>query len=192
MPCTILLATVASLTLGYSTDQFSVAKEFRVMEGWSFLGIFISLFLAPLLEELGWRGYGVDSLRAYSNLFTTSLIFGVLWALWHLPLFFVKGYYQNQLWDLGILHVLNFFGSVIIVAFFMNWVYYHTGRSIPAIILFHSMLNLSSILSQTAPMTKCIATVLLLGVLIVILVQDKDFFFDNRIQPTVQPKSSMH
>lgn len=183
MPCVIFLATALSLVFGYSTDQFFLAKELSVMKGWSILGIFIPLLLAPLIEELGWRGYGVDSLRAHCNLFTTSIIFGGLWALWHLPLFFVKGYYHNRLWDLGIVYVLNFFASVFVVAFLMNWVYYQTGRSIPAMVLFHSMLNLSAILFRTEPFTKCMATLLLFLVLIVVLVQDRAFFFDNSFQP---------
>jgi membrane protease YdiL (CAAX protease family) len=177
MPCVILVATTLSLIFGYSSDQFCCNPEFSVMKGWGFLGIFIPLLLAPLIEELGWRGYGVDSLRSHFNLFTTSLIFGSLWALWHLPLFFIKGYYHNQLCELGAIYVVNFFVSVFVVAFLMNWIYYLTDRSIPAVILFHSILNLSSMLLKTAPFTKCIATVLLCVVLIIILVQNKTFFF---------------
>lgn len=177
MPCVILLATAVSMAFGYSADQFFLAKELSVMKGWRLLGIFIPLVMAPLIEELGWRGYGVDSLRVHSSLFTTSVIFGLFWALWHLPLLFVKGYYHHQLWDLGVIHVLNFFVSVVVVAFLMNWVYYHTGRSIAAIILFHSMLNLFSMLLRTGPVTKCIATVLLAILLMVLLVQDNAFFF---------------
>lgn len=183
MPIAILLSTGISLVFGYSADQFHLAKQLSVMKGWSLLGILVPLLIAPLIEELGWRGYGVDSLRTYTNLFTTSVIFGILWGLWHLPLFFVKGYYQNQLWDLGLIHVLNFFVSVFVVAFLMNWVYYQTDRSIPAIILFHSMLNLSSILFRTEPFTKCIATVLLCMVLIFILVKDRVLFFDKSFMP---------
>ena len=76
MPCVFFLATGISLFFGYSTDQFSVTNEFSVMKGWAILGIAIPLLLAPIIEELGWRGYGVDSLRAYFNLFTTSVLFG--------------------------------------------------------------------------------------------------------------------
>ncbi len=177
MPCIVLLATTISLLFGYSADQFHLAEGFSVMKGWGLLGIFLPLLLAPLIEELGWRGYGVDSLRSHFNLFNTSVIFGILWALWHLPLFFIKGYYQNQLWDLGIIYVINFFVSVFIVAFLMNWIYYHTHRSIPALVLFHCMLNLSSILFRTTPVTKCIATVLLGFVLIIVLIKDHAFFF---------------
>lgn len=181
MPCALFLATGISLFWGGSKEQFSLAKEFSVMKGWSILGVVIPLILAPLVEELGWRGYGVDSLRAYFNLFTTSLLFGGLWAVWHLPAFFIKGYYQNQLWHLGIIHVMNFFLSVVVVAFLMNWVYYKTGRSIPAVILFHSILNLSSVLFKTEPGTKCIVTVILFAVVISVIAVDSDFFFTSSL-----------
>lgn len=186
MPYAVLLATWLSLFLGYSTDQFSLANNFSVMKGWAILGIAIPLLLAPIIEELGWRGYGVDSLRAYFNLFKTSMLFGFLWAVWHLPLFFIKGYYQNELWHLGTIYVINFFVSVFVLSFLMNWVYYKTGRSIPALILFHSVINLSSILLKTEPFTKCIVTALLCVVSIIVIVYDSDFFFSDSVIPMKQ------
>ena len=185
MPCAVFLATGLSLFFGYSTDQFSVAKESSVMKGWAILGITIPLLLAPIIEELGWRGYGVDSLRAYFNLFTTSVLFGLFWGAWHLPLFFIKGYYQNQLLQLGIIYVINFFVSVFVIAILMNWVYYKTGRSIPAVILFHSVLNLFSILFKTQHFTKCIVTVLLGFVAIIVIVYDSGFFFQGSVIPMI-------
>ena len=148
-----------------------------VMKGWAILGMAIPIFLAPLIEELGWRGYGVDSLRAYFNLFNTSLLFGFLWAAWHLPAFFVKGYYQNQLWNMGMVYVINFFVSALIIAFLMNWVYYKTDRSIPALVLFHAMLNFSSMLLRTEQFTKCVATVVLCIIAAVVIICDRNFFF---------------
>ena len=181
MPCAILLSTGLSLFFGYSADQFSFSNQFSVMKGWSILGIVIPLLLAPIIEELGWRGYGVDSLRASFNLFKTSLIFGILWALWHLPAFFIKGYYHNQLWDLGLIYVVNFFVSVLVIAILMNWIYYKTDRSIPAVILFHSLLNLSSMALKTEPFTKIITTLLVCVVTALIIVYDRSFFFRTRL-----------
>ncbi len=183
MPCVLFLATGLSLFFGYSIDQFSITNEFSAMKGWAILGIVIPLLLAPIIEELGWRGYGVDSLRAYFNVFTTSVLFGLLWAVWHLPAFFIKGYYQNQLWHQGMIYVINFFVSVFVVAILMNWVYFKTDRSIPAVILFHSVLNLFSMLFKTEPFTKCIVTVILCVVLIVFIVYDNDFFFNDSVIP---------
>lgn len=177
MPCSIFLGTTLSLFFGYSREQFYIAKEFSVMRGQDFLGVAIPVLLAPMLEELGWRGYGVDSLRAYFGLLNASLLFGLLWGLWHIPGFFVKGFYQNELWKSGVIYVVNFFVSILVVAILMNWVYYKTGRSIPALVLFHSILNLSSIAFRTHRDTKCITTGVLFFVAATIIFCDKVYFF---------------
>ena len=45
----------------------------------------------PLAEEPGWRGFALPRLlKNHSALFST-LVIGVIWALWHLPLFAVPG-----------------------------------------------------------------------------------------------------
>ncbi len=181
MPCVICLATLVSLFFGCTAEQFFLTKEMSVMKGWAFFGIAIPLFLAPLIEELGWRGYGVDSLRANFNLFNTSMLFGLLWSVWHLPVFFLKGYYHNELWNLGKVYVLNYFVSAFAVAFLMNWVYYKTGRSIPVIVLFHGVLNLSCMTLRTEQFTKCIATVILCVITMIIVACDRDFFFINSL-----------
>ncbi len=176
MPCVTYLSTCISLLFGYSTKQFSITKELSVMKGWAILGILIPLVIAPLIEEIGWRGYGIDSLKSYFNLFNASAIFGLLWSTWHLPAFFVKGYYQNNLWNLGICYVINFFVSCIVFSFLMNWVYYKTGRSIPAMVLFHSIANFSSMILRTEQFTKCIVTIVLCLITIAIVVCDLEFF----------------
>jgi uncharacterized protein len=102
MPCVLFLATTLSLLFGQSIDQFALSSAFQVMAGQTMIS-FLIIFLAPLMEELGWRGYGVDSLRSHFNLFKTTMLFAGLWALWHVPLFFINGYYQNVLWSTRII-----------------------------------------------------------------------------------------
>jgi len=58
------------------------------------LAILPALFFAtlpPILEELGWRGYALDRLQLKWSALSASLILWVVWALWHLPLFFIQG-----------------------------------------------------------------------------------------------------
>jgi membrane protease YdiL (CAAX protease family) len=86
VPIVVILATVISLLFGLSVNQFALSSEYKVMRGHGLISLLI-LFLAPTFEEIGWRGYGVDSLRYKCNVFQTSLLFGVLWAMWHVPLF---------------------------------------------------------------------------------------------------------
>jgi len=175
MPFALFAATALSLLFGRSADQFLLSSEFKIMDGSVLLSLLI-LFLAPTLEELGWRGYGVDSIRSKFNLIKTTLLFAVLWGMWHLPLFFINGYYQHELWDTSIVYVINFFAQVLVATIWMNWMYYKNDRSITASILFHFMFNLFSVLFQTEQFTKCIITIILLILSIVIILRNKAFF----------------
>jgi membrane protease YdiL (CAAX protease family) len=49
-----------------------------------FMGI---LFAVPagFLEEIGWMGYAFPKMRSQSNGLAPSILLGLLWALWHLP-----------------------------------------------------------------------------------------------------------
>lgn len=176
MPLALFLATLLSLAFGYSLNQFHLSSHFEVMQR-RIWGSLLILALAPLLEELGWRGYGVDSLRSRFNLFLTSLIFAFLWSMFHLPLFFIKDYYHHGLWEMGSIYTANFFLSVLAGAILLNWVYYKNKRSILAAFLFHFMINLFSVVFQTEQFTKCILTALLLSLSVVVIFSNKEFFF---------------
>jgi len=173
------LATALSLLFGKSGQQFALASEFNVMKGWQVLSLVVPLILAPALEELGWRGYGVDSLRANFNLFTTSMIFALLWALWHVPLFFIKGYYQYELWQTNIVYAVNFFISIIPVAILTNWIYFKNGRNILIVIIVHALLNGCAVLFKMEQFTKCIVTILLCLLSGVLIAYEKDFFLSK-------------
>lgn len=96
--------------------------------------------LIPFIEELGWRGYVLDRLQAKHNALVSSLILGVVWSLWHLPMFFIPGSYQAGL-GIGTLEFWLFFLSIVPLTFVFTWIYNNTRRSTLAAILFHSMVN---------------------------------------------------
>lgn len=121
-------------TLNFFTQHFS----------W-FLGtllffIFMLLF-GPIPEELGWRGYALDRLRVRNGSLKASLILGLLWGLWHLPLFFLKGAYQSTL-GFGTAGFFLFFGAIIPLSVVITWIYDLTNRSILSAILLHFSVNL--------------------------------------------------
>jgi membrane protease YdiL (CAAX protease family) len=139
----------------------------------------VPLILAPAMEEVGWRGYGIDSLRAHFNLLSTSMMFALLWGLWHLPLFFIKGYYQYELWQSSFIYSANFFISLIPAVIITNWIYFRCGRSILILILVHGLINACSILFRTEQFTKCIVTILLSLLAVGLIFFEKKFFLSQ-------------
>jgi membrane protease YdiL (CAAX protease family) len=91
------------------------------------------LILGPLSEELGWRGYALDRLQARWNALASSLILGVSWSLWHLPLFYIVGTSQ-YLYDIPF---LGFMLGTTTVSVLYTWAYNNTGGSIWSAVFFH-------------------------------------------------------
>lgn len=101
--------------------------------------IFIFFLGGPLQEEFGWRGYAFEHLRSKYNALTAAIIAGLMWGLWHLPLFFVpraEDYYNRPLWGLLL--------TTTLVGIIVAWFYANTNRSIFAAMLGHTMFNWSN------------------------------------------------
>ena len=97
--------------------------------------------LPPLLEELGWRGYALDRLQLHWSALNAGVILGVVWSVWHLPLFFIEGTYQHDTVGFGTVEFWLFVIGIVPLSVTFTWVYNHTARSILVIILFHGMVN---------------------------------------------------
>lgn len=111
------------------------------------LAILPALFFAtlpPLLEELGWRGYALDRLQQTRSALNASLLLGVVWAVWHLPLFFVGGSFQAESVGFATPGFWLFMVGIVALSVAFTWVYNHTARSILAVILFHGWVNFVS------------------------------------------------
>lgn len=166
---TLLGATWLSIQMGFSPKQFQFSGRF--------IGMLPLALVAALLEELGWRSYGMDSLKAHMSMSTATLFFALLWALWHVPLFFIQKTYQHGLWLLGPIYVANFFISIMPATILANWFYYKSQRSIIAAVFFHFALVACAELLQTEPFTKILVTGLLIIVSVLLIITDKSFFF---------------
>ncbi|MBU4030760.1 CPBP family intramembrane metalloprotease [Patescibacteria group bacterium] len=95
--------------------------------------IFVSqLFSSPLLEEFGWRGFALPRLQRTYNALGSSIILGLLWGIWHLPLVIAYG-------ESLPLYLLSIIGCTIL----MTWVYNSTEGSLLMMLLFHASLNVS-------------------------------------------------
>ena len=102
--------------------------------------ILVSGIVAGLLEEPGWRGYAQDRLQQRHHVLTAAVIVGLFWSVWHLPLFFIDGTFQNRLGP-GSGEFWLFLTALVLLAIVYAAVYVGTGRSILAVVLLHAMAN---------------------------------------------------
>ncbi len=178
MPLSVLVATAISLLFGESVDQFQLAKEFSFTTG--FVPVLSLLLLAATFEELGWRGYAFDSLHSRYNALYASILFGVLWSLWHLPLLFVKNSYQYEIAQQDIGYAINFFVSIIPMGVIISWICLKNNKSVLAAIGFHFVVNISQEALAMTQVTKCIQTGVLFVFAIIIIVLEKELFFSKK------------
>jgi uncharacterized protein len=102
--------------------------------------LIITLILAPFLEELGWRGYALDRLQLRWSALVSSLILGVLWSLWHLPIFLIKSTYQYSL-GIGSPAFWTYMISIIPLTVLFTWIFNNNSSSTLSAILLHIMFN---------------------------------------------------
>jgi membrane protease YdiL (CAAX protease family) len=103
------------------------------------------LIFVTLGEEVGWRGYALPALQARYSALLASLILGVLWALWHLPVFFNPDTsYIN-------LPFFLFLPFIVLVAVIMTWVFNSTGGSVLVAMFFHAVINSADELWKVLP-----------------------------------------
>jgi uncharacterized protein len=103
------------------------------------------LIFVTLGEEVGWRGYALPALQARYSALLASLILGVLWALWHLPVFF------NPDTSYSNLPFFLFLPFIVLVAVIMTWVFNSTGGSVLMAMFFHAVINSADELWKVLP-----------------------------------------
>ena len=173
----VVFSILLSLLFGQSLKQISFTDDF------SFTGVgigtaFVTITLASIIEEVGWKGYCEDSIGQYMNWFWESLLFGALWSLWHLPLIFIQGTYQAGLM-VNPLYVINFFISGIPLGYIITWVYLVSDRSILACMIFHLFVNFMQEKIAMTPETKCLETIVVIIATVIIVMCNKKMFFET-------------
>lgn len=184
LPAIILFAVLVFISIGISLLFGESTDQLRFADGFSFsiggMPTLALLLLTALFEELGWRGYAEDSIAQYHSWFTESIIFGFLWAGWHIPLFFIEGTYQANILAMSPWYMVNFFLGMIPLGFIFTWVYVGNNRSIFACSVFHFIVNFLQETIDMTQNTKCIESIVITVAAIIIVACNKDMFFEKR------------
>jgi membrane protease YdiL (CAAX protease family) len=120
-------------------------------------------------EELAWRGFALPRLLTRYNALVTSVVLGVIWALWHLPLLWTEGnsMFHQPLWLLLL--------DVTAKSILFTWVFLHTRGSVLIAMLFHGATNLFIVSPDVAstgdlalPVLAMVAKWVLVGIVLVV------------------------
>ena len=100
------------------------------------IGLMAFMLVLGPVEEFGWRGYALPLMQRRMTPFWAGLWLGVVWAVWHLPAFYLGGTPQSQ-WD-----ILPFMVGAVAVSVIVTGFFNAAGGSILVSILFHWQLVL--------------------------------------------------
>jgi membrane protease YdiL (CAAX protease family) len=99
---------------------------------------FVSTFIlgGPLGEEPGWRGFALPRLQPLHGPLLGSVILGILWALWHFPLFW------SGVWTPPTIpNMVMFIVMITALTIIMTWVFNNAKGSLLITMLMHASFN---------------------------------------------------
>lgn len=136
-PIAVALVAVAAHRLVVGNEA-----EFRVETSTILLvpiGLAAGLFIGPLQEELGWRGFALPRFLDRWSSLRASLTLGAAWACWHLPLYAIDRGGQDRA------PLPAFLLSVVALSVLYTWFWMITGGSLPIALLLHSATNTAAV-----------------------------------------------
>lgn len=90
-------------------------------------------------EEIGWRGFALPRLQTRWGALSASLLIGLLWGLWHLPLYLTPGHPMAN----------RFFGwtllDLLAISVLFTWVFNHTRGSLLPALLLHAAMSVTAL-----------------------------------------------
>ena len=138
----IALAVASRAVTALLTPDMSGALSVRPW--YMFLPLFVVMIAGGGLEELGWRGVAQPEMERTTGRAAAGLLVGLVWAVWHGPLFLLPGVSQYEA------SFPVFAAGVIGTALILAWLYGRTG-SILLCVVFHAAVNAIAALGFAIP-----------------------------------------
>ncbi|GHO97644.1 CAAX amino protease [Reticulibacter mediterranei] len=95
-----------------------------------------AVLISGLAEEPGWRGFALPRLQERFGPLLGTIILGVLWSIWHFPLFLTS-------WTTaaGLLPLIEFTATATAIAIIITWVFNNTRGSLLIAMLLHGAVD---------------------------------------------------
>lgn len=171
-PTLIVGGVYLNAALTRVTPDFSTVMAYKIFGTPADLLFFIlPFFIVDFIsngEEIGWRGYVLPRLQAKYDGLASSLILGVIWGFWHLPIYLTHWNTVSFLW---------FMAHMLAASIVYTWLYNGTRGSLLLVTLFHASTNTAGVFMpmantvSSANMGAYIMYVLLEGLLAIIIIR---------------------
>lgn len=124
-----------SLYLAITRQEF-VFPDWTATSNWMSFAALMIFIPGPLGEEFGWRGFLLPFLLERTGFVAAALITGVVWSIWHVPL------YWGRIADGGLVWFVLFCAGVAGFSMLLAVLWEATG-SLMLVMLMHFSINLS-------------------------------------------------
>lgn len=137
-----VVAAITVLGAGLAGQELPAWDDFALFGGLPATSVFVTFAAVFVVngvgEEAGWRGFLQDRLQGRLSPLSATLVVAVVWAVWHAPFFLILSTYSGFEARTLIVFPLGLTAGAVI----LTWVYNHTGRSILAVALWHTIYNM--------------------------------------------------
>jgi len=139
----VLTAIVVARGLGAPAGQWNDPGQLFLI-----LPVFLYVVVlgGPLGEEFGWRGFALPHLERRIHPIAAVVLLGLIWGLWHLPLFWIEGTVQQQT------PLPAFLTQTTVTSVIYGWLW-NVTRSLPAVVAIHAATNTTVGLLPVLPNT---------------------------------------
>ena len=147
----------------------AAAEAFSPLFLLQYPGLYAILFIfGPFCEEVGWRGFALPRLQARYGPLLSTLILGILWGMWHLPLHLAS--FQQDFGSALLNFSLAFGLATMAYAVIQTWLFNATRGNLLLLMLAHGSINASfnffANLLEQGQLPESFSPYLLLGVVV--------------------------
>ena len=103
--------------------------------------LWAGFYAGPLGEELGWRGFLLPELQKKHTNLKSAIIIGVIWFIWHIPLWWAPFGTLVSGESISFLPVITYFLMLICLSIIITWLVINSKGSVLVALLFHLSIN---------------------------------------------------
>lgn len=149
---------IRGVIFGELTDPALIGINSKIPFENQFLILLSWIFFYGIGEESGWRGFLFPELMKKFNLQTSALYTSLIWAGWHLPIFF----YDNNFQAMGLIGLLGWLIGLIFGSFILGWLTQKAEWNLWPAILWHAAFNFFTAGDKISPLYPALITMMLI------------------------------